>query len=257
MAGSDEGRTEYVRRRFGEAEGPEEVKRIREDLLREGIPRGTVDAVKAEMKKNGGLPEGGTLTSLKKQFPQRLGRYDVLTPEAVLQELRLQDGDYKVGFVDGIAMLLLAARLNQELAITQSASMQPMINMLQAMRQEEKEAAERARGSSRDIAQEAAHQTALEMADFIDQRIPKEPPPKSTDEMFGKRIDRMWDYMEHMMMSRMAPQWGADQTPEGWEVRSTPRKDVSKPASPGRDQPPPGEFPEGWNEKSEGERSDV
>ena len=38
--------------------------------------------------------------------PQRLGRYDVLTPEAVLQELRLQDGYYKVGFVDGIAMLL-------------------------------------------------------------------------------------------------------------------------------------------------------
>jgi hypothetical protein len=51
-----------------------------------------------------------------------------------------------------------------------------MINMLSAMRQEKKEAAERAMGSSREIAQEAAHQTALEMASFIDQRIPKKRP---------------------------------------------------------------------------------
>ena len=137
MAENSEGRKAYIRRRFLEAETPEDVDRIRRELIAdEDIPRSTVDTVKNEMKKKGELPIAGSetsLVSLKRQFPQRLGRYDVLTPDAVLQELRLQDGDYKIGFVDGIAMLLLAARLNQELATTQAQAMTPMISMLQAL----------------------------------------------------------------------------------------------------------------------------
>ncbi len=112
MAENNEGRKEYVRRRFLEAVTPEDVDRIRKELIvDEDVPRGTVDTVKNEMKKKSEIPVAGdesSLISMKRQFPQRLGRYDVLTPEAVLQELRLQDGDYKIGFVDGIAMLLLA-----------------------------------------------------------------------------------------------------------------------------------------------------
>ena len=133
MTENDEGRMDHVRRRFAEAQTPEDVDRIRQELIAdESIPRGTVDRVKNEMKKNGELPQsnaGNSLISMKRQFPQRLGRYDVLTPEAVLEQLRLQDGDYKIGFVDGIAMLLLAARLNQELATTQAEAMTPMIKM--------------------------------------------------------------------------------------------------------------------------------
>ena len=51
-----------------------------------------------------------------------------VTQIGVLQEIRLQNGDYKVGFVDGIAMLPLAARLNQELAITQSQERSPPLS---------------------------------------------------------------------------------------------------------------------------------
>ena len=68
--------------------------------------------------------------------------------KVILLELRLQDGDYKLGFVDGIAMLLLAARLNQELATTQAQAMTPILSILQALRSEEAQAADLGRTAS-------------------------------------------------------------------------------------------------------------
>lgn len=89
MANNEEGRKDYVRRRFEEAEIPEDVKRISDELLQEGIPGGTVDRVKGGMKKTGVLPldeASGAPVSMKRQFLQRLGdTYDVLTSEVVLQ----------------------------------------------------------------------------------------------------------------------------------------------------------------------------
>jgi len=220
MVENDEGRLDYVRRRLAEAQTNEDVERIEGELVDvEKIPRGTVSRVKSDMRKNGELPPsdaGSSLVSLKRQFPQRLGRYDVLTPEAVLQELRLQDGDYKIGFVDGIAMLLLAARLNQELATTQAQAMTPMISMLQALREEEREAAERAKASSYDIAREAAHTAVSGVVSYLEEKMPKAPPPKDMNEMFTKRLDRMWEMMEHMMEQRMFP-GSQGRPPEGWE----------------------------------------
>ncbi len=229
MVENDEGRLDYVRRRLAEAQTNEDVERIEQELVDvEKIPRGTVSRVKSDMRKEGGLPPseaGSSLASLKRQFPQRMGRYDVLTPEAVLQELRLQDGDYKVGFVDGIAMLLLAARLNQELATTQAQAMTPMIQMLQALRQEEREAAERAKSSSYDIAREAAHTAVSGVVGYLEEKMPKGPPPKDMNEMFTKRLDKMWEMMEHMMEQKMFP-GSQGKPPEGWEYER-----VSQPAS--------------------------
>jgi hypothetical protein len=242
VAENNEGRKDYVRRRFLEAVTPEDVDRIRNELIAdEDIPRGTVDTVKNEMKKKGEIPVAGSensLVSMKRQFPQRLGRYDVLTPEAVLQELRLQDGDYKVGFVDGIAMLLLAARLNQELATTQAQAMTPMISMLQALREEERQAAERAKSSSLDIAREAAHDAVSGVIGYLDQKIPKEPPPKDMSEMVTKRLDKMWDMMDHMMQQKMFPGYDAGKPPEGWESES-------------RRTPPPGAAPQHTSQASQ------
>ncbi len=248
MVENGEGRKEYVRRRFLEAVAPEDVERIRKELIvDEDIPRGTVDTVKNEMKKRGELPVASTeasLVTLKRQFPQRLGRYDVLTPEAVLQELRLQDGDYKVGFVDGIAMLLLAARLNQELATTQAQAMTPMISMLQALREEERQAAERAKSSSLDIAREAAQDAVGGVLGYIDQKLPKGPPPKDTSELITRRIDKMWDMMEHMMEQRLMPGYAANKPPEGWEFEN--RSGVS-----------PSGTHTGWAKEERKENSDV
>ena len=253
---NNEGRKAYIRRRFLESVAPEDVDRIRHELIvDEDIPRGTVDTVKNEMKKKGELPMAGdetSLVSMKRQFPQRLGRYDVLTPEAVLQELRLQDGDYKVGFVDGIAMLLLAARLNQELATTQAQAMTPMISMLQALREEERQAAERAKSSSLDIAREAAQDAVGGVLGYLDQKIPKGPPPKDMTEMITKRIDKMWDLMDHMMQQKMFPGYEAGKPPEGWESENMRRMPSQSAAAPqhGPQAPQSGGAPVGWESES-------
>jgi hypothetical protein len=212
------------------------------------------------MKKNGELPQSnasGSLVSMKRQFPQRLGRYDVLTPEAVLQELRLQDGEYKVGFVDGIAMLLLAARLNQELATTQAEAMTPMIKMLQTLREEEKEAAERSKASASEAASIAAQQAVSGVVGYLEQRIPKAPPPKDMSEMFTKRIDKMWDMMDHMMEQRMFPQ-GTNKPPEGWEYEkvSTPVSDMHQNDAPAAQASPQG-TPPGWEKEEKKEDKNV
>jgi len=262
MAENDEGRLDYVRRRLAEAQTNEDVEHIEQELVDvEKIPRGTVSRVKSDMRKNGELPptdSSSSLVSLKRQFPQRLGRYDVLTPEAVLQELRLQDGDYKVGFVDGIAMLLLAARLNQELATTQAQAMTPMIQMLQALREEERVAAEKSKASASEAASMAAQQAVSGVVGYLEQRIPKGPPPKDMNEMFTKRIDKMWDMMDHMMEQKMFPQT-ANKPPEGWEYEK-----VNQPIS---STPPQGETPKaqetakgtppGWDKEKQKEDENV
>ena len=259
---NNEGRKAYIRRRFLESVAPEDVDRIRHELIvDEDIPRGTVDTVKNEMKKKGELPMAGdetSLVSMKRQFPQRLGRYDVLTPEAVLQELRLQDGDYKIGFVDGIAMLLLAARLNQELATTQAQAMTPMISMLQALREEERQAAERAKSSSLDIAREAAQDAVGGILGYLDQKIPKGPPPKDMSEMITKRIDKMWDMMDHMMQQKMFPGYEAGKPPEGWESENMRRMPVqSAGAAPHASQAPQSDgTPAGWESENKEKEED-
>ncbi|MDD4984949.1 MAG: hypothetical protein PHQ43_04030 [Dehalococcoidales bacterium] len=251
MVEPDEGRVGYVKRRLAEAQTVEEVEQIEDELIvDEKIPRGTVSRVKSDMKKAGELPQsnaGSSLVSLKRQFPQRLGRYDVLTPEAVLEQLRLQDGEYKVGFVDGIAMLLLAARLNQELATTQAEAMTPMIKMLQTLREEERVAAERSKASASEAASIAAQQAVSGVISYIDQKLPKGPPPKDTTELFTKRIDKMWDMMDHMMEQKMFPQ-AAGKPPEGWEYEK-----VSSPASstPELDSQGTKRTPQGWAREKE------
>jgi len=148
----------------------QELEEVKEQLRLRGVPLGTINGVISDMRKKGELFAGKGMRDVKMlqaAFPQKLGRYDVVTPEAILEALKLQDGDYKVGFKDGVLMLLLAARLNQELAATQASQMQPMISMLSAMRQEEKEAAERARGSTLDVARAAGAEAAQGVAEAI------------------------------------------------------------------------------------------
>ena len=55
-------------------------------------------------------------------------------------------------------MLLLAAWVSQEVALTQFQMMGPMIELISAMRQEELEAARRARVKAGEIADEAAQE---------------------------------------------------------------------------------------------------
>jgi hypothetical protein len=147
-----------------------------------------------------------------------------LTPEGILQSYLVEDGNAGQQLLKGF-MLYRAAQLavmnDVEIlkgqAEAQATMIRPILELMSETRKEQDAAAERAKGSSREIAAEAAHQTALEMANFIDQRMPKGPPPKDTNEMLTKRIDKMWDMMEHMMEQRMMPGYGQGKVPEGWE----------------------------------------
>jgi hypothetical protein len=68
MVENGEGRLDYMRRRFSEAETSEDVERIEDELIRENIPRGTVSRVKSDMKKNGELPQSSASGSLVESF---------------------------------------------------------------------------------------------------------------------------------------------------------------------------------------------
>ncbi|MEA3442538.1 MAG: hypothetical protein U9R04_03490 [Chloroflexota bacterium] len=149
---------------------------------------------------------------------------ETLTPEGILQSYLLEDGDAGQQLFKGF-MLYRAAQLavmnDVEImkgqAEAQAIMIKPIVDMMIETRKEQDAAAERAKASSMDIANQAAQQTALNMANFIDQKIPKGPPPKDTSEMFTKRIDKMWEMMEHMMEQRMMPGYQQGKVPEGWE----------------------------------------
>lgn len=103
--------------------------------------------------------------------PSKLDRYQMIPPEQTLKRIHLQDGEYKQGFIDGISILLLAGRYNQMMAATQSTMMDPMIKLVQAMKREERDAAEKARGEGQMIARETAQDTAGRVVGYVEQRL--------------------------------------------------------------------------------------
>jgi len=157
----------------------------------------------------------------------KLGSKDVIPPEAVLDVLRLpQNGDavevWRRGVLDGVGILLLGARYAQ---LTAAGQADIVKNQLDIMRE--------AKEGSKDIAHEAAQETAMEMANLIIQRIPK-PEPQSTEpsmanRMLGPMVDLAGKQMANMFggMLGMNPQGQTDEgqppsppMPSGWEYEN-------------------------------------
>jgi hypothetical protein len=82
---------------------------------------------------------------------------------------------------------------------------------------------------------------------YIDQKLPKAPPPKDMTEMITKRLDKMWDLMDHMMEQRMFPGYQANKPPEGWEYREVPASAPSQEGTQSR--PTEGTGPPSWETK--------
>lgn len=82
-------------------------------------------------------------------YPVKIGKSEIIPPEQALDHIRLQDGDYKLGFCDGMGVLIMAARYNQLLAASQA---EVLSNQLKIM--------EESRKGSADVAQEAAARAA-------------------------------------------------------------------------------------------------
>jgi len=54
----------------------------------------------------------------------------IVAPEVALEHVRLEDGDYRRGFVDGMSLLLMAIRYNQVLMATQSEILRGQLEVL-------------------------------------------------------------------------------------------------------------------------------
>lgn len=181
------------------------------------------------------------------------GGQEVITPEGIMRHYLLQDGEQGEWMLKGL-MLYRAAQLavltDVEImkgqADAQAKMLKPLLDMMIEARKEQDAAAERARASSLDIASEAAQRTAQSIAGYIDQRLPKGPPPRDMSEMVMKRIDSMWDLMDHMWQQRMFPGYEAGRAPEGWEMESAaPQPEVTQGSQPSA------VAPEGWEAEEE------
>ena len=112
----------------------------------------------------GNNPANGTVSKGKHEL-MKIGAKELIPPEQALGGIRLQDGDYKLGFIDGMGTLIMAARYNQILAASQAEIITSQINLW-------KEAKE----SSRDIAQEAAREAAREASGEVISWLAREKP---------------------------------------------------------------------------------
>lgn len=209
----------------------------------------TVDeAIKEYRERYGELPAEGTMVTREgKHELMKIGQKDMVAPESIVETLILpQDGKTAVVWKDGYLSCLYqvfgVARLLQVLSAGQADI---VTSQLQLWRE--------ARESNRDIALEAAHSAVDRAMSYLDQKLPKAPPPKDVSEMITKRLDKMWDLMEHMMEQQMMPGYQANKPPEGWEYR-----EVSASAPPqGGAQVAREESPPGWTTKQVKEEGDV
>ena len=178
------------------------------------------------------------------------GGAEVINPEAVLRSYTDGSAEDEIelrGMMKLRAAMLMVmdlVNIQKEAAEADAKRLKPVLDLMKETREEQDAAAARAKASNMDIAREAAHQTALEMANFIDQKIPKGEPPKDMSQMFTKRIDRMWEMMDYMMTQRMFPGYQAGKVPEGWEMKNMPPQSSPPPA------PPAGQGIPGWTEKN-------
>jgi hypothetical protein len=101
-------------------------------------------------------------------FPVKLGNKEVIPAEVILSGIKLQDGEYKLGFVDGLKTLMAAQwMVSQQVGILQGlASAQAEIteSQLRILRE--------AKSESKEIAGQAAQEAASAVAQYIDQTKP-------------------------------------------------------------------------------------
>ena len=191
----------------GETEGTKKDKIV--ELLKKGYDRRaliddfnfnerTVDvAIKEFKEKHGGVVEKQPNEVTGKHDLMKLGQKDMIAPESIVETLVLpQDGKtatvWKDGYLSCLYQVYGVARLLQILSAGQAEVVTSQLQLWQ-----------QARESSRDIALEAAHQTALEIGNSIDARvaeISKPAPSEKTiaDRMLGPMADVMGQQMSRM-----------------------------------------------------------
>jgi hypothetical protein len=101
-------------------------------------------------------------------FPTKLSTKEMIPPEVILSGIRLQDGEYKLGFIDGLKVLMAAQwMVSHQVGILQSmASAQSEIteSQLKILRQASSEGGE--------MATQAAQEAAMAVAKYFEENKP-------------------------------------------------------------------------------------
>lgn len=149
-----------------------------------GFPKATVYTT-LPVKPEAEPPSGKAAQQTKGHELMKIGAKDMIPPEQALRDIRLQDGDYKLGFVDGMGLLIMAARYNQLLAGGQAEVLSNQIKIM-----------EESRKGTAEVAQEAAAKAAAGVGAQI---LPEVEALKTQLAASGGNP------MASMMMSMMAP----------------------------------------------------
>jgi hypothetical protein len=172
--------------------------------------------------------QGNGASGKTRQEIIKLGAKDTIPPEAVLEVIHLpQNGEavevWRRGVLDGVGMLLLGARYAQLTAAGQAEIVKSQLDVMQE-----------AKDSSRDIAHEAAQQTAMHVVNYLDEKLPK-PETKVAEKAGGSDMaEKMFGPMADMFGKQLASILGRSfggmlggqpvennqaQIPEGWQFK--------------------------------------
>ena len=221
---AEQGINEEIRERLAQVTSWEEVSRIRKDLIGEGKKEGTIDAVISHLRRQGRLPPRTAVAKTR-----ALMHREALPAEYLIDMAELPDPLMCRGYKMGQLNLLVAARLLQELGRIQAGQVDPIINLVQALRLEEKSAAEAARGEGRAIAQEAAQEASQGVAGELMQALgprlasleQKKPDIATTQNPMQGVMARSLEAIMDRMMNSLTPgsqgqQNAQSSLPQGW-----------------------------------------
>ena len=187
----------------------------------------TVDTVIREYKEShGGEIPAHQIPAPVKFEVMKMETKQIVPPEQALQGIRLQDGDYKLGFQDGMGVLIMAARYNQILSASQSEILTNQIKIM-----------EESRKGSMDMANEAAMRAAAgvgaqimpEVQALKNQMIASSPNPMMS--MFAQTMQPLLGQVMGNMMTMFQPKPGQAQ----------PGAQAGQPGQPGAQQPAAGQ----------------
>ncbi|MDD4986014.1 MAG: hypothetical protein PHQ43_09535 [Dehalococcoidales bacterium] len=202
LGSTGDGIKNKISSRLMEATSKEDLQRIRKELIAEGEKEGSIDAVAHMLRKKGYLKfDSGRLSAL----PVRLGPRDVIPPEVMIERMKLEDGQYKDGLIDGIGLVFAIARYNQILAATQAEVTETQLKILRE-----------AKSESGDVAKQAAEETAARVVSYFDQKKPEPASsPNPMEAMFARQMETVLDRLMGKMFGSGTGQ-GDQSLPPGW-----------------------------------------
>lgn len=181
-----------------------------DSLIRQRV-RKRVKAGKAPPPSSGWGKEGEAIPTL----PAKMATKDMIPPELALLGIRLQDGDYRKGYIDGMATLIMAARYNQLLAASQA---EIISKQLEIMRESRESGIEMAQQAAEAAAAGAAARAAVHIDEKFDQVMKQKADiatvPKPFEGIFARTMETALAYLTNTMLGR--PAGAGTNLPPGW-----------------------------------------